>query len=289
MSDAKHVLKPELWKHIETMMGVIVALEYENKRLHKRLEQKSLAFNNLSSQQPRLEPKPTNVVSLQPNKTVPAPSSSSKQETKAPVASTQELLSTKLDTVQNSVLLPVAGKTQPSPSSSDSVRPETKGVPTVPRLSVPKSEKVDLQRSYLDAFLKNDTAAMKAIRTQTVRERDDFLSKKITRGNRKNNIVVLNFPRDARINTKEQYIDFLTSLDILSPSDRTHIREIAQRDSKRTGKLLLTISFDGSSDSRDKALTNSHWSKNKYLPIWGISVFPDLTYQERLQQKPVCA
>jgi len=162
---------------------------------------------------------------------------------------------------------------------------DTKTAP-IPRSVTKPTDKTDLHKSYLDAFLKNDTMTMKTIRTQAIRERDSFLSQKQDhkRENRRNNVVVIGFPRDSRITTKDQYISFLTSLDILSSSDSAHITNITQRDSRRTGKLILTISFD-TRDQKQRVLANSAWVNNKCLPVWGISVFSDMTFQERLQQK----
>jgi len=273
--------KPDVFNHIRNMIAAIGHLERENKRLR---QQKPVSSS--PPQQPKLEVKPIDIMPVPPNKT-PAviPPLPKPADPKSSVIQTKVLLPVSENPVQKSVPPSVASKTSSVPSPCDSAKLETKSDTTAPLPSLPKT---DLQRSYLDAFLCKDTAAMKNIRAQSVRERDNFLSKKTSRENRKNNVVILNFPRDARINTKEQYIDFLISLDVLTPADRAHVREITQRDSKRTGKLLLTVSFDGVSDLRDKVLSNNHWSKNKYLPIWGISVFPEMTYQERLQQRFVC-
>ncbi len=152
-------------------------------------------------------------------------------------------------------------------------------------------ERLNLQQSYLDAFLKNDVETMSSLKAKSVRDKDTVKALRTSREQRKNNVVVINFPKDPRINSREQYLDFLVSLDVISLADKVNVRDITQRDSKRNGKKILTISFDASSGARESVLANSDWSKNKCLPTWGISVFPDLTHQERMQQlqNPVSA
>ena len=248
--------------------------ENENERLKN--ENKCLREQLSKTQQPASSsPQPPSQESgpdQHPDKTQPVPKTMSQSQVFFPTVKSYHMRKVKSNTVS-----PHIEKTQRLPPFP---KAETKTGPTSPT-----SGKRELHQSYLDAFLKNDIVTMKSIKTQTMSERDAFLSKKTSiHTDRRNNVVVIGFPRDPRVNTKEQYINLLTSLDILSPSDSTHITNITQRDSKRTGKLILTISFD-TLVIKQRVLANSSWSKNKYIPVWGISVFPDMTYQERILQR----
>lgn len=142
---------------------------------------------------------------------------------------------------------------------------------------------IDIKKTYLQAFAQNNIDVMNTLNQQVTDKKSVYIPKSslVSRDQspRRERIVVIGVPQDTSTDTTDKCLDFLTSLRVISPADRVHMKCITER-TTRAHKRILTVSLDDSR-VRQQILQKNAWTSNTLLPTWGISVFPDHTFRER--------